>query len=105
MQGKTIYCYVGTIDLLSTQCEKLVVDYLNFVFFDGSFLRTRYNPTIGVKTIDQIKPTWKDNLFFLLMMPTVIDPKMYKKHTAIKRGVTAVNESSSNITIFLDFFN
>ena len=105
MQRKTIFCYFGTIDLLSTQCEKLVVDYLNFVFFDGSFLRTRYNPTIGVKIMDQTKPIWKDNLLFLLMMPTVIDPKMYKKHTAIKRGVTDVIESSSNINIFLDFFN
>ncbi len=32
MQHKTIYCYVGTMNLLSTQCEKLGVDYLNFVF-------------------------------------------------------------------------
>jgi hypothetical protein len=64
-----------------------------------------YKPTTGVKMIDQTKPSWNDKLFFLLMIPTVIDPKTYKKHTAIKRGVTAVNESSSNITIFLDFFN
>jgi hypothetical protein len=105
MQYKTIYCYFGTMNLLSTQCEKLAVDYLKFVFFDGSFLSTKYKPTNGVKMIDQIKPSWKLKLIFLLMMPTVIDPKMYKKHTAIKRTVTDVNESSSNITIFLDFFN
>ena len=103
MQYKIIYCYFGTINLLSTQCAKLAVDYLNFVFFDGSFLRTRYNPTNGVKMMDQTKPSWKVKLFFLLMMPTVIDPNIYNKHTAIKRNVTDVIESSSNITIFLDF--
>ena len=105
MQHKTIYCYFGTMNLLSTQCEKLGVDYLNFGFFDGSFLRTRYNPTNGVKTMDQIKPSWKDKLFFLLMMPTVIDPNIYKKHTAIKRNDTDVIDSSSNITFFFRFFN
>jgi len=92
------------MNLLSTQCEKLGVDYLNFVFFDGSFLRTRYNPTNGVKMMDQTKPNWKDKLFFLLMMPTVIDPNIYKKHTAIKRNVTDVIESSSNIYIILNYF-
>jgi hypothetical protein len=77
---------------------------LKFDFFEGSFLSTKYKPKKGVKIIDQTKPSWKVKLIFLLMMPTVIDPKMYKKHTAIKRTVTDVIESSSNITIFLDFF-
>jgi hypothetical protein len=105
MQYKTIHSYVGTMNLLSTQCEKLGVDYLNFFFFDGSFLSTKYKPTNGVKMMDQIKPSWKLKFIFLLIMPTVIDPKMYKKHIAIKRNDTDVIDSSSNITFFFRFFN
>ena len=51
--------------------------------------------------IDQTKPSRKPSLNWLLMIPTVMEPNIYKVQTATKRNETVVKESSSNIETIL----